>query len=342
MLRARREEQGLTLDEIAQGTRIHVKHLQAIESGDLLALPGVVYARAFVRHYARWVNLDPDETVQQFDALTRTLPTTTTSRTSVGRSRRQRSQRRRGKRRVAWQWVGVALFLALLGYIVTSVMDTSPFSRSVDVRDSTLPTGIVPELSGIVTGDEPDAFNEQDASVIDLPEQVSDLDVAAGTVGLDRVEDVADGEAPLPITDEAVAAVSEPPSVLSSAQDRVEDQVQDHRVEEDAVVSPTAAETVAAVDAVEIPPPLVAASAVVLQVEVTRDCWFEVVADGERLFVGVLEAGREATWSAERTLSVRYGRPEGVHVTLNGEYLGVPGTGVITRVYTPDGVQEEA
>ena len=77
---------------------------------------------------------------------------------------------------------------------------------------------------------------------------------------------------------------------------------------------------------------------VVLDVEVVRACWFEVFADGRRIYVGVLEAGDRATWTAEERLQVRYGRPEGVRVTLNGTYLGVPGTGVIERVYTPEGV----
>ena len=59
-LRNERNRQHLSLDEVAQGTRISQRFLQAIESGDMASLPGIVFARNFVRQYAVYLKLDPE------------------------------------------------------------------------------------------------------------------------------------------------------------------------------------------------------------------------------------------------------------------------------------------
>lgn len=57
-LRLAREAKGLTLDEIAGQTRIPVRHLQHIETGDWEALPAITYSIGFVRSYGNLVGLD--------------------------------------------------------------------------------------------------------------------------------------------------------------------------------------------------------------------------------------------------------------------------------------------
>lgn len=67
-LRAERERRGLSLDQAAEDTRIREKFLRAIESGDYQTLPGAVYTRGFLRNYAHYLGLDPDDLVAQFQA----------------------------------------------------------------------------------------------------------------------------------------------------------------------------------------------------------------------------------------------------------------------------------
>ncbi|HYJ29603.1 MAG TPA: RodZ domain-containing protein, partial [Allosphingosinicella sp.] len=57
-LREAREAKGVSLDEIASQTRIPVRHLQHIESGDWEALPASTYSIGFVRSYGNMVGLD--------------------------------------------------------------------------------------------------------------------------------------------------------------------------------------------------------------------------------------------------------------------------------------------
>lgn len=58
-LRAAREAAGLSMAEIVVATKIHRRHVEAIERGDLAALPSSVYAKGYVATYARLVGIDP-------------------------------------------------------------------------------------------------------------------------------------------------------------------------------------------------------------------------------------------------------------------------------------------
>ena len=57
-LRQAREAKGLSLDDVANQTRIPIRHLQNIEREDWDALPAPTYAVGFVRNYANTVGLD--------------------------------------------------------------------------------------------------------------------------------------------------------------------------------------------------------------------------------------------------------------------------------------------
>jgi cytoskeleton protein RodZ len=65
-LRAAREEQGLTLDEISIRTRVPKRLLEAIETGDHAALPAPTYSAGFVKAYAQMLGMDQAELSQQF------------------------------------------------------------------------------------------------------------------------------------------------------------------------------------------------------------------------------------------------------------------------------------
>jgi cytoskeleton protein RodZ len=67
-LRAVRERLGWKLPEVADTLRIRQEFLEAIEAGNLAALPGPAYRSGFVRSYARTLGLDPDEILRRFRA----------------------------------------------------------------------------------------------------------------------------------------------------------------------------------------------------------------------------------------------------------------------------------
>jgi cytoskeletal protein RodZ len=59
-LKSARERRGLTLQQISCETKIPRRHLEALEQGNLAAVPGGLYRRAEIRAFARAVRVDQD------------------------------------------------------------------------------------------------------------------------------------------------------------------------------------------------------------------------------------------------------------------------------------------
>lgn len=66
-LKEAREARNLSLEEVEEETKIRRKYLQALEKEQYDLLPGQVYARAFLKNYARFLNLDVAEVMESFD-----------------------------------------------------------------------------------------------------------------------------------------------------------------------------------------------------------------------------------------------------------------------------------
>ncbi len=77
-LRAAREAQGVTLESIADQTRVSVRLLRAIETEKFDELPGGVFNIAFVRQYAHHAGLDEDAVVDEFKQLTQPVASSIT------------------------------------------------------------------------------------------------------------------------------------------------------------------------------------------------------------------------------------------------------------------------
>src|SRR5512139_3261919 len=67
-LRREREVRGVSLREIAEGTKIAVRFLQALEEDRVDVLPGGLFPRAFVKQYALFLGLDSDKAAADFIA----------------------------------------------------------------------------------------------------------------------------------------------------------------------------------------------------------------------------------------------------------------------------------
>jgi cytoskeleton protein RodZ len=73
-LRRERLRSGLDLDKIAQDTKISVRTLELIEADQFEKIPGGVFARSFVRQYARAVGVDEDEIVRELERTLEPVP----------------------------------------------------------------------------------------------------------------------------------------------------------------------------------------------------------------------------------------------------------------------------
>lgn len=72
--RAAREARGLSLSDVAEQIRIRSVYLGAIEDENWPAIGAPVYTRGFLRTYARFLGLDPEEVVEDFNRASGSAP----------------------------------------------------------------------------------------------------------------------------------------------------------------------------------------------------------------------------------------------------------------------------
>lgn len=65
-LRREREMRGITLQEIANATKISVRFLEAVEDEEFAKLPGGIFMRSFIRSYAGYLGLDEERVMAEF------------------------------------------------------------------------------------------------------------------------------------------------------------------------------------------------------------------------------------------------------------------------------------
>lgn len=117
-LKEKRKEKGMSLEEIQEITKIRKRYLEAIEKGEYNVLPGVFYARAFIKSYAEAVGLDPDEVLKTYD---HELPQLETVSIESLPSRSRRKDRRPRRSALGSRWVSNLIFyafLTLIGFII--------------------------------------------------------------------------------------------------------------------------------------------------------------------------------------------------------------------------------
>jgi transcriptional regulator with XRE-family HTH domain len=114
-LQAAREGAGLTIEDIAERTRIKPALLHALERGDVSRLPGPFYTKTFIRAYAREVGLEPDELLAEFAATTAALPQPAVRVADIPPVRR--IARYETPRTSTWQFVPIAAIVAAVIFL---------------------------------------------------------------------------------------------------------------------------------------------------------------------------------------------------------------------------------
>jgi cytoskeleton protein RodZ len=61
-----RQEKGLSLEQIAETTKISIRFLRAIEAEDFAELPGGIFRTSYLRQYAKCVDYDEGELLARF------------------------------------------------------------------------------------------------------------------------------------------------------------------------------------------------------------------------------------------------------------------------------------
>jgi cytoskeletal protein RodZ len=127
-LRAAREVEGLTLEQVERQMRIRAKYLHALESERFDQLPEA-YGRTFLREYARLLGIEPAPLVEEFDRRFGPVEDTPIALSPV--------RRRRSYGKVA-AFVVLALVAASVGaWLIAATGSTHTSAKAVEVAIAT-------------------------------------------------------------------------------------------------------------------------------------------------------------------------------------------------------------
>jgi cytoskeletal protein RodZ len=148
--RAAREARGLTLSEVAEQIRIRSVYLGAIEDENWPLIGAPVYTRGFLRTYARFLSLDPEEAVADFNDLTGP-PAPTPDEVAI-------ASRAGSKGLKPWIWGASVIAVALIAFVVyqeislqqrpDSQVALTSAAPSSSPTDAPSPTDLSPQPSG--------------------------------------------------------------------------------------------------------------------------------------------------------------------------------------------------
>jgi cytoskeleton protein RodZ len=115
-LRRQREARGIVLREIADRTKISYRYLEAMEDDRFDLLPAPLFAKGFLREYARYVGLNPDEVVNHWISVQKPDEPEDLETTLIGKVARRGRSAQKG-RGWAFYFFFILAGLLLLGLV---------------------------------------------------------------------------------------------------------------------------------------------------------------------------------------------------------------------------------
>jgi cytoskeleton protein RodZ len=304
-LRLAREQQGLSLDVIAEKTKINTEKLRAIEENDIQRLPSGIFLRGFLRAYAREVGLDVEDTVNrylaQFESQAAIVEDDTNcapaEETPVEISEAQRIEESLREMSI-WGVVAiVVLSLGLLAYMTLR----SP-------RVASAPTAARAEAPAVAP---PPAF--------------------AGVVPTAPLPP--DDEVPPPPPPESASAVTPPAPESATTVTPLPTPVA-------TVTRPLPEETGTA--GVQEPAVVQSSNTIELTIETVGPCWVEAIVDGHTVINALMQEGERQRIERGNDVVLRVGDPAAFTYSINGvpgKPLGQPGTASSVHI-TAENYQE--
>jgi len=293
MLREARERKQVSFEEVEEATRIRQKFLQALEQGDYGALPGETYVRGFLRTYAAYLELDPEEVMALYE----------------GRGGEEATPPQPGffepmdLSMAAPSWltadllIGAVLVVVLLAFgswatwrYIPPIMKTQLLSWRTTATATPSPTAATSVALPVLT---------PSATPTGTP---TTMPTATPTA----VPTATPSDTPTPMPTATVAAPTDTPTSLPT---------------NTSTSVPTGTPTSVPADT---PTPRVSAG-VEVELRIVEYAWLRVIVDGQEAFVGTLEAGATQTWRGQNSIAIRCGNAGGVEAIVNGEPLGLLG-----------------
>ncbi len=324
-LRREREQRAIDLDTVATQTRINLTYLVALESDRFDRFPSEVFAKGFLRSYARCLGLDEEQALRLFAASSESFYHQKEEAQKEIRHQTEETVARMVRRtRLGRIFMAAAVVGAFsLVYVINAWQMAAhrvgpPPSESADVPEP------VPLAPAVEVNPEPVVLPgpPEPQRPIAPPE-------AAAPVAVPATKPVAKSK-PVPSKPESVLPPPSPPEAQPAPAT-------------EAKPGPTPPSNAPAVDAspaLRVQPPAVnvpttlarlsepirSAEPLTLMIEATDAGWVSARIDGAEMKEVFLEPGERVLWKAADGFVVNLGNAGGVRIEFNGKLLGPLGS----------------
>jgi cytoskeleton protein RodZ len=282
-----RETKGLTVDEVASKTRIRTDFVKALEEGNFAKLPDQVFARGFVRSYARSLGLDEEDAIHRFIQSAGAFYEKQDERERLKVRQAEEERKRRANRKAVAVAIGIAILTLVIllsreqsSLLVRRTSQTEPPSttgkRLPPPESGKVEIPVRPE-SEVPTG----AAKTKTADLPPPPSSTARADANTGrSSGATTVTPV-----------QPQAAMPAVPSIGSES-----------------AIGPLSLET-----------PANAEEPLILDLEATELSWVVIQVDGGSPQEALLRPGEKAKWKGQDQFTLTLGNAGGVKAELNGK-----------------------
>ena len=283
-----RETKGLTIDEVASKTRIRADFVKALEDGNFAKLPDQVFARGFVRSYARSLGLDEDDAIHRFAQSAGPYYDKQVERERL-KVRQAEEERKRQSNRKA---VAIAIGIAILTLIFLLSREQS--SLLVHRSSSDLPASASKRTT-------PPTPESQDPP----PSQQAEADPPAQPAPKTKPSESPVVSAKTSVGDN-VEPVTGPASTASA-------------VPELASPAPSSLGSDGPLGGISLEGSGATEGQLALELEATELSWVVIQVDGGSPQEALLRPGEKATWKGQDQFILTLGNAGGVKAELNGK-----------------------
>lgn len=282
-----RETKGLTVDEVASKTRIRTDFVKALEEGNFAKLPDQVFARGFVRSYARSLGLDEEDAIHRFIQSAGAFYEKQDERERL-KVRQAEEERKRQANRKA---VAIAIGIAILTLVILLSREQSSLlvrRTSQSEPPSSTAKRVTPPEPGKVDmpvrpePESPTAAKTKPTEASPPPQTATRHDATAGRSAVS-------GTAAVPVAPQT--AVPIPPPISTEGP-----------------LGPPSLEGTANAD-----------EPLVLDLEATELSWVVIQVDGGSPQEALLRPGEKAKWKGQDQFMLTLGNAGGVKAELNGK-----------------------
>lgn len=294
-LRAAREKQGLSVQDVANRLKISVKQIEALEADNFEALPEPTIVRGFIRNYAKQLRLNSEPLI---DAYTVMVPSSLPYDLTVKSATKMKMTSNDKPKTNVYLWLGLGAVLLAAVWIFYQqyIQKPSPIEPTKPVVESALPIEPLPEV----------ALPAIDRETIEVMDQALSLRP-------DNLTTTPDASLPTVTTDAAsenssTSTITEPANTKTQGLPKT---VVTPKPSADQVESSTT-EPVSAL----VPDENTAR----LEISATQQTWINVVdAGGKEVYSKILYEGNRELIEAKPPLKLTVGNASATKVTFNGK-----------------------